>query len=49
MPVQIQTHGYGEALVSFCKFAKASKMHVIEGLKQANQIRFKNSVPINIP
>ena len=53
MQVQIQTHGYGEALVSFIKFAKTPKMHVIEELaclKQVNQIRFKNaeSVPINV-
>ena len=51
MPVQTQTHGYGEALFSFRKFTKAPKMHVIEELaclKQANQIRFKNSVPINV-
>jgi len=53
LAVQIPTHGYGEALVSFHKFAKALKMHVTEELtclKQANKIRFKNTdrVPINV-
>jgi hypothetical protein len=53
MTVQIQTHGYGEALVSFRKFSKAPKMHVMEELaclKHANQIRFKNtgSAPLNV-